>query len=96
VTAYEGLLTDVVGVIDEARCATALSVNAAMTRTYWFIRPRHPDFARLGIGDPDCLSLLTFDPRRLGGYAPSGLSSARSGAGIESARHRGARMRRPD
>ena len=37
---YEGLLTDVVHVIDEARRAAARTVNAAMTTTYWLIGRR--------------------------------------------------------
>lgn len=37
---YEGLLADVVCVIDEARRATARTVNAAMTTTYWLIGRR--------------------------------------------------------
>jgi predicted nuclease of restriction endonuclease-like (RecB) superfamily len=37
---YEGLLTDVVHVIDEARRAAARTVNAAMTATYWLIGRR--------------------------------------------------------
>jgi predicted nuclease of restriction endonuclease-like (RecB) superfamily len=39
-TEYEGLLTDVVHVIDEARRAAARTVNAAMTTTYWLIGRR--------------------------------------------------------
>jgi predicted nuclease of restriction endonuclease-like (RecB) superfamily len=37
---YDGLLTDVVHVIDEARRAAARTVNAAMTATYWLIGRR--------------------------------------------------------
>ena len=37
---YEGLLADVVHVIDEARRAAARTVNAAMTTTYWLIGRR--------------------------------------------------------
>ena len=37
---YEGLLADVVHVIDEARHAAARAVNAAMTTTYWLIGRR--------------------------------------------------------
>jgi predicted nuclease of restriction endonuclease-like (RecB) superfamily len=37
---YEGLLVDVVHVIDEARRAAARMVNAAMTTTYWLIGRR--------------------------------------------------------
>lgn len=37
---YEGLLTDVVGVIVDARRAAARMVNAAMTTTYWFVGRR--------------------------------------------------------
>ena len=37
---YEGLLADVVHVIDKARRAAARTVNAAMTTTYWLIGRR--------------------------------------------------------
>ena len=37
---YDGLLADVVQVIDEARRAAARAVNAAMTATYWLIGRR--------------------------------------------------------
>jgi predicted nuclease of restriction endonuclease-like (RecB) superfamily len=37
---YEGLLADVVHVIDEARRAVVRTVNAAMTTTYWLIGRR--------------------------------------------------------
>jgi predicted nuclease of restriction endonuclease-like (RecB) superfamily len=37
---YEGLLSDVVHVIDEARHAAARTVNAAMATTYWLIGRR--------------------------------------------------------
>jgi predicted nuclease of restriction endonuclease-like (RecB) superfamily len=37
---YEGLLADVVRVIDEAKCTAARTVNAAMTTTYWLIGRR--------------------------------------------------------
>lgn len=37
VTDYDGLLEDVVHVINEARRSVVRAVNAAMTTTYWFI-----------------------------------------------------------
>jgi uncharacterized protein DUF1016 len=37
---YEGLLADVVHVIDAARHAAARTVNAAMTTTYWLVGRR--------------------------------------------------------
>jgi predicted nuclease of restriction endonuclease-like (RecB) superfamily len=40
VAGYEGLLSDVVRVIEEARRAAARSVNAVMTATYWLVGRR--------------------------------------------------------
>ena len=45
---YDGLLADVVHVIEDARRAAARSVNAVMTATYWFVGRRIVELEQRG------------------------------------------------